>query len=104
MAMIKKFVSPDITSTTNTPPNVEEIRAKNLALVTVAPSEEPNVKPAGRDYGAEARGKVTFNAYVAAVTSPGVLSFSASVDEFDKNIEKYAQLIIKKTWEAQNGK
>jgi hypothetical protein len=65
---------------------------------------EPYVKPAGRDYGAEARGKVTFGAYQAAINSPGVLSFSASVEEYDKNIEKYAQLIIRKTWEAQNGK
>lgn len=72
--------------------------------VKLVEPKEPYVKPAGRDYGAEARGKVTFGAYQAAIQSPGVLSFSASIEEFDKNIEKYAQLIIKKTWEAQNGK
>lgn len=72
--------------------------------VTLVLPVETYAKPAGRDYGAEARGKVTFGAYQSAIESPGVLSFSASVEEYDKNIEKYAQLIIRKTWEAQNGK
>lgn len=99
MAMIKS--TPPVT-----PPVAPSVRE---APVSLGDAEEkhyeakPN-KAIGRDYAAEARGKVTFGAYQAAIASPGVLSFSASVEEYDKNIEKYAQLIIKKTWEAQNGK
>jgi hypothetical protein len=94
MAMVKNLAT-ELTATTaaNVPVSVSMVEVKR---------PEP-VRPPGRDYGAEARGKVTFGAYQAAIQSPGVLSFSASIEEFDKNIEKYAQLIIKKTWEAQNG-
>jgi len=91
MAMIKRVEGTAAPLPTNEP-------------VSLVPPIETYVKPASRDYGAEARGKVTFGAYQAAIESPGVLSFSASIEEYDKNIEKYAQLIIRKTWEAQNGK
>lgn len=96
MAMIKSTppVTPPVT------PSVIEADYKSVEGIVAS----AYVKPAGRDYGAEARGKVTFGAYQAAIESPGVLSFSASIEEYDKNIEKYAQLIIRKTWEAQNGK
>jgi hypothetical protein len=97
MAMIKpsQAVEPEIVFT-NSPNPVETDTIK----MKIGGTDRVKV---GRDYGAEARGKVTFGAYQAAIQSPGVLSFSASIEEFDKNIEKYAQLIIKKTWEAQNG-
>lgn len=96
MAMIKK------TEPATPPVTIPVVKVDCLAEEQKV--VEPYVKPTGRDYGAEARGKVTFGAYQAAIESPGVLSFSASIEEYDKNIEKYAQLIIRKTWEAQNGK
>lgn len=66
--------------------------------------EVPKKAVSGRDFDAEARGKVACAAYTAAVQSPGLLQFSSNLDELKSNVQHFAEFIIAKTFEHQRGK
>lgn len=71
------------------------------AIEKLKPTPQP--KSSGRDYDAEARGKVACAAYTAAIASPAIASFSKDEEDFKKKVHEYAQLAIEATWKAQRG-
>lgn len=57
----------------------------------------------GRDFDAEARGKVACATFCAALTSPGLAMYATSKDEYLKLVKEAAEKAIEFTWEHQRG-
>lgn len=92
-----------------TPPAVEKPAVAQTApapvsrkLDTGAPAVENKKSYQGRDYEAEARGKVACASYAAALSSNGVAGLSfTNLDEYLANVKKVADAMIAYTWEHQ---
>lgn len=74
------------------------------SVVPTTPSPVPTYR--GRDFDAEARGKVASNAYAAAMMSPAIASIlgPGSLEDLHKLIDANVAYVTAKVWEAQGGK
>lgn len=74
------------------------------------PAAEKHAPPAektykGRDFDAEARGKVACAAFNAALSSPGLAGLQyATLDDFLKLVTAAADAAVSYTWRHQDGK
>lgn len=65
-------------------------------------NDSPKAKYQGRDFDAEARGKVACASYAAALASPGLAGLSFSTpEEYLTLVKKAADEMVKYTWEHQ---
>lgn len=67
-----------------------------------APIEQPKKEFKGRDFDAEARGKVACVAFNAALASPGIAGLAfTNIDEYLALVRKAADASVAYTWEKQ---
>jgi len=83
--------------------NVAETAPAPVARVLQTPQAEENKKPyQGRDFEAEARGKVACVAFNAALASPGIAGLSfTTIEEYLALVRKAADASVAYTWEKQ---
>lgn len=71
-------------------------------LDTGTPAVENKKSYQGRDFDAEARGKVACAAFNAALSSPGLAGLPfTNIDEFLAHVKKAADAAVAYTWEHQ---
>lgn len=90
-------IAPSVAQTAPTPV------ARSLGKrVLDTPKEENRKEYKGRDYDAEARGKVACVAFNAALASPGIAGLQfTNIDEYLALVRKAADASVAYTWEKQ---
>ncbi len=89
MPLVRPGETPDPSATTYSPPPSDPI--------------EPARRSGGRDFDAEARGKVACAAFNAALGSQGLATLPfKTVEEFLIHVRRAADAAVAYTWEKQN--
>lgn len=101
---INQIVGEDVKEEPKVKAGDDKLLEKTKIEKDIAGGTAVNIRNQGRDFDAEARGKVACAAYRAALTSPGLAMYATSKEEYFKLVQEAAEKATDFTWEHQRGR